>query len=211
MVLYSSIDILDADFRRSALDAGFAAVIVKPVKSGHLLNAIKSSIGLGLENVSETHETAIDEQEKVGSVVLSILLVDDNKLNQKVGTKILQRLGYDPDVVGSGAEAIVACSTKAYGAVLMDIEMPEMDGITAATLIREKLASGERPYIVALTANVLASERHRYLTSGMDGYLSKPIDLDALTLVLKEAANFHRANRNENSIGGQSTGGTENA
>ena len=94
----------------------------------------------------------------------------------------------------------------------MDIEMPEMDGITATARIRDQLADSDRPYIVALTANAMASDRAHYLNSGMDGYLSKPIDIDALELVIKGAADFRRANWSDAPIGKRSAKGeTPNA
>lgn len=118
---------------------------------------------------------------------LSILLVDDNAINRKVGTKILQRLGYDPDIAKSGAEAIKRCTNKRYDVVLMDIEMPEMDGVTATAQLRETLPQNEMPRIVALTANAMSAERTRYIEAGMDDYLSKPIDVAALAGSLRRA------------------------
>ena len=116
--------------------------------------------------------------------------MDDNAINRQVAKKILKRLGYVPEVVSSGAQAIEACSKTSFDAVLMDIEMPEMDGITAAARIREQAGDRPRPFIVALTANAMASERENYLRSGMDDYLSKPIDVDALSRSLRAAAEF---------------------
>jgi CheY-like chemotaxis protein len=85
--------------------------------------------------------------------------------------------------------------------------MPEMDGMTAAAWIRDRLADRERPYIVALTANAMAAERLHYLNSGMDSYLSKPIDVDTLTSVLKDAACFRRTNRSGVPVGAPPAGG----
>jgi CheY-like chemotaxis protein len=119
-----------------------------------------------------------------------VLLVDDNRINQKVASRILQTNGYAPDVVGSGEEAVRACLARRYDVVFMDIEMPEMDGIAATALIRSRISPSEQPYVVALTANAMAAERQRYLASGMDAYLSKPIDVDALTATLRASARF---------------------
>ncbi len=187
LILFSSISSVDPEFRDGVEEIGFSAVLTKPAKSGHLLNALASALG---------SETAVSSEQDVGIVKatdvdsLSILLVDDNIINQKVAKKILKRLGYNCDVVSSGAEAIDSCLSADYDVVLMDIEMPEMDGITAAGLIHEKIDRGEWPYIVALTANAMASERERYLEAGMDDYLSKPIDVDALSESLRAAAGF---------------------
>jgi CheY-like chemotaxis protein len=93
-------------------------------------------------------------------------------------------------VVSSGEEAARACFAEHYDVVLMDIEMPDMDGIAATALIRQKLPKALQPYVVALTANAMARERERYLRSGMDDYLSKPLDVAALTASLRAATEF---------------------
>lgn len=117
---------------------------------------------------------------------LSILLVDDNRMNQKLGLKTLARLGYVPDVVGDGRQAVDACVARPYDIVLMDIEMPELDGVEAAAEIIARLG-GDRPRIIALTANAIAGDREKYLSTGMDGYLSKPLRLEELVAVLESA------------------------
>jgi CheY-like chemotaxis protein len=124
---------------------------------------------------------------------LHVLLVDDNVINRKVGSKILKRLGYAPVVVSSGADAVESCKAADFDIVLMDIEMPDMDGIAATARIREEVPAARIPYVVALTANAMASERENYLQSGMDDYLSKPIDVDALTASLQAAADRRTA------------------
>ena len=118
---------------------------------------------------------------------LKILLVDDNRINRKVAAKILLANGLSSDAVARGAEAIVQAKAKNYDVILMDIEMPEMDGITATARIHQATDPATRPYIVALTANAMASERDTYLRSGMDDYLSKPIEVAALIGVLHTA------------------------
>ncbi|MEO1191710.1 MAG: response regulator [Pseudomonadota bacterium] len=195
LLLFSSISSVDPDFRKGVEEIGFTAVLTKPAKSGHLLAALTASL------VEAGTPTATDEQsgtisqalEEIGDGDLKILLVDDNAINRKVGKKILGRLGYGCDLATSGEEAVEACRASSYDAVLMDIEMPEMDGMTAAGLIKDHLGAERRPYIVALTANAMASERESYLEAGMDDYLSKPIDVEALSQSLEEAADFRRA------------------
>lgn len=117
---------------------------------------------------------------------LSILLVDDNRMNQKLGLKTLARLGYVPDLAGDGRQAVDACMARPYDIVLMDIEMPELDGVEAATEIISRL-TGDRPRIIALTANAITGDREKYLSAGMDGYLSKPLRLEELVVVLEAA------------------------
>jgi len=189
MILFTSISPVDATFRAGADEAGFMAVLTKPTKSGHLLNALVSAIAP--EAVTDGAQAKADDLGLPKDLAdLTVLLVDDNMINQKVGKKILKRLGFTPDVVSSGEDAIVACLSRPYDIVLMDIEMPDMDGITATGHIREKVPADDMPYIVALTANAMSSERENYLKSGMDDYLSKPIDVDALTDSLRAAAKF---------------------
>ena len=111
---------------------------------------------------------------------LKILLAEDNVVNQKVALKILERMGYRADVASNGKEAVEAVKRQPYDVVLMDVQMPEMDGVEAATRIRE--GQGEnRPWIIALTANALQGDKEKYLGVGMDDYLSKPIKLEELS------------------------------
>ncbi|MEZ5865363.1 MAG: response regulator [Geminicoccaceae bacterium] len=191
LILFTSISPMEKHFREEVKAIGFAAVLTKPAKSGHLLNALAAALS--------TEAGATRPEQATGGIDtlslppdLTILLVDDNLINQKVGRKILGRLGYTPDVVGSGAEALDACASRPFDLVLMDIEMPEMDGLTAAGLIREQCSADRRPFIVALTANAMASERDSYLGAGMDDYLSKPIDVAALSETIRAAARFHQ-------------------
>jgi len=116
----------------------------------------------------------------------TVLLAEDNPVNQKVGTLMLGRLGYKVDVVGNGREAVRAFQEFPYNAIILDCQMPEMDGFETTKLIREIEAGKSRVPIIALTANALAGERERCIDAGMDDYLSKPIDLKSLGAKLAE-------------------------
>ena len=186
MILFSSISSIEPTFRERVAEVGFQAVLTKPAKSGQLINALAEAIAP--TGSAAASEDARDADVPAAVEPLSILLVDDNAINQKVAKKILNRLGYAPDIVSSGQEAIDACLSRRFDVVLMDVEMPGMDGITAARLIREQTAAEQAPYLVALTANAMASDRESYLHSGMDDYLSKPIDVGALSKSLRAAA-----------------------
>ncbi len=111
---------------------------------------------------------------------LRILLVEDNLINQKVAQKMLKQLGHNADIAANGKEAIRALERRPYQIVFMDIHMPEMDGIEATKINRERLISQERPHIVALTAYNLEYSREMCLQAGMDDYISKPAVIDDL-------------------------------
>jgi signal transduction histidine kinase/CheY-like chemotaxis protein len=150
----------------------FVKRLTKPVKRTHLLaNLVELTGGqpaqpritgpLGLSPLSD-------------KVPLRILMAEDNHINQKVGLALLSRLGYRADVVGNGLEAVESVIRQPYDLVLLDIQMPEMDGLEAAQAIRKKLGD-KCPILVALTANAFHGAREEYLSQGFDDYLSKPI------------------------------------
>ena len=112
---------------------------------------------------------------------MKVLLAEDNVVNQRVAQKLFSKIGLDVDIVFDGEAAVAAANAQPYDLIVMDIEMPDMDGIAATNHIRSLLPDDRVPYIVALTANAMNSERDNYLKSGMDDYLSKPIDVEALT------------------------------
>ncbi|MEM1041394.1 MAG: ATP-binding protein [Bacteroidota bacterium] len=119
---------------------------------------------------------------------LRILLAEDNVVNQKVALRILEKLGFRADVVANGEEAVRAVQGVPYDVVLMDVQMPVMDGLAATRKIREVLPAERQPCIVALTANALPEHREQCLEAGMDVYLSKPIQRDALAGAIKKVA-----------------------
>ncbi|WLT37191.1 response regulator [Synechocystis sp. B12] len=119
---------------------------------------------------------------------LTILLAEDNLINQQVARLLLKKLGYPVDVVNNGQEALLALARTDYDVVLMDVEMPEMDGLTATEHIRRSHARSERRWIIAVTAYSMEGDRERCLASGMNDYVSKPIRLEALQQALQVAA-----------------------
>ncbi|MBL8838902.1 MAG: PAS-domain containing protein [Alphaproteobacteria bacterium] len=111
------------------------------------------------------------------AAALSVLLAEDNPVNQRLATTLLKRLGHDVAVAANGYEAVLAARTAAHDVILMDVQMPELDGIEAARLIREEEGrTGRRTPIVALTAHAMQGARESYLAAGMDDFLTKPID-----------------------------------
>jgi len=116
---------------------------------------------------------------------LRILLAEDNVVNQKVALRMLERIGYRADVVNNGLEALERLQRISYDVVLMDVQMPEMDGLEATRLIRRQGQSPDRPWIIAMTAGAMAGDRQACLDAGMDDYITKPVQLHALQSALE--------------------------
>jgi len=119
---------------------------------------------------------------------LRILLAEDNVVNQKLALRLLQQMGYRADLASNGVEAVESVERQPYDVVLMDVQMPEMDGLEASRRITAKWPAGERPRIVAMTANAMAGDREACLAAGMDDYITKPIRVEALVQALATAA-----------------------
>ena len=117
---------------------------------------------------------------------LRILLAEDNVVNQKLALRILQQMGYRADLASNGLEAIESVRRQIYDVVLMDVQMPEMDGLEASRRITAKWPAGQRPRIVAMTANAMQGDREQCLAAGMDDYVTKPIRVDALVAALSQ-------------------------
>jgi CheY-like chemotaxis protein len=117
-------------------------------------------------------------------------MAEDNAINQRVGKLILQRAGFLIDLVADGSEAVIAHSRHPYDVILMDCQMPIMDGFEASRKIRE--LDGKQPVIIAVTANALVGERERCLEAGMNDYLSKPFQAEQLVGVIKKWAAVER-------------------
>ena len=131
--------------------------------------------------------SADGEQPKAGlhpPAPLRILMAEDNAINQRVGKLILQRAGFHIDLVGDGNEAVEAHRANPYDVILMDCQMPAMDGFEASRQIR--LLEQRQPVIIAVTANALVGERERCLGAGMDDYLSKPFQAEQLVAVVQK-------------------------
>jgi len=163
-------------------EAGFAAFLTKPVKQSILHDCLitamdravrRGTSGRAPEPILTRHTVAETRKRKV-----RILLAEDNATNQKVALKILEKHGYRADAVGNGREAVQAVMAMPYDLVLMDVQMPEMDGIEAARILRDRAASGVLPSrtpIIALTAHAMQGDRDKCLEAGMVGYVTKPI------------------------------------
>jgi CheY-like chemotaxis protein len=152
----------------------FAAYLTKPVREAQLRSCLMTLAGRP-EGVNTGMVTRHSLRE--ASRRLRVLLAEDNRTNQKVATIMLQRLGHEVAVAANGAEAVDALKADRYDLVLMDVQMPEVDGFEATRRIRDPQSGvlDARVPIVAMTAHAMKGDRERCLESGMDGYLAKPI------------------------------------
>ena len=118
---------------------------------------------------------------------LSILVAEDNLINQMLVQMMLEALGYSCDIVNHGREVLTAIENREYDLILMDVEMPEMDGIEASRALRMRLGQQDAPQIIAVTAHVLAGSRERFLAAGMNDFVAKPVIIDELRAALIRA------------------------
>ena len=160
-------------------EIGFSAYLTKPIKQSQLFDCLTTVVGTTENIVNQSKETIITKHSLVDNnkSKISILLAEDNITNQKVALRILHNLGYQADIVDNGQKAVQCLREKQYDLVLMDIQMPEMDGFEATNVIRESndVYDSNIP-IIALTAHAMKGDRERCLEQGMDDYLAKPID-----------------------------------
>ena len=173
-----------------ASDFGFRAILSKPVHRDDLQASLLTALGLDAEEHPPTGLLA-DRPPRVASLDAGrLLLAEDNPINQKVAVAMLSGAGYQVDTVPDGAAAVEAVLAQTYDAILMDCQMPELNGYEATAAIRAYEGSARRTPIIALTAGARREDRDRCLASGMDDYLSKPVSKDALlALVARSVKN----------------------
>jgi PAS domain S-box-containing protein len=167
-------------------EAGFAAYLTKPIKPSHLYDTLLELFGGAPEEETATEATI--GQGLAERPPMRILVVEDNAVNQQLALLLLEKLGYRADVAGNGVEALEALERQPYDLVLMDVEMPEMDGLEATRRIHQRWPRERRPHIVAVTANAMEGERELCLQAGMDDYITKPIRTEALTAAVEKGA-----------------------
>lgn len=165
----------------------FIKNISKPIRPSSLYDALMTTTFGRPKQIKKSKIKPNFDQEMGSKFPMKILLAEDNLVNQKVAQKILQKLGYQIDIVSNGLEALETIRERAYDLILMDINMPEMGGVEACRHIRQLKFPFVQPYIVALTANAMKGDREQFLKEGMDDYLSKPIQIDQLTEALKRS------------------------
>ena len=163
---------------------GISAYLTKPVDEGDLYDCLAEVLGGDRRSTVPHLVTRHSLREARQPAAAHLLVAEDNEVNQKVAVRILEKLGYSVEVAEDGHEAVEACGRARYDAVLMDVQMPGMDGYEATRLIREREAGGRRTPIVAMTANAMKGDREKCLDAGMDDYVSKPVTPAELEAVL---------------------------
>lgn len=177
---------------QQAQDVQFAAIVNKPIPQSQLYQILVKAIGFttsygkiaGTPIKIKSTDTSLVNANIADELPLNILLAEDIVVNQKVALLILRQMGYRADVANNGIEVIEALRRQSYDVVLMDMQMPEMDGLNATKLIYQEFVPELRPRIIAMTANAMIGDREKCLAAGMDDYVSKPIRVEDLKAAL---------------------------
>jgi signal transduction histidine kinase/CheY-like chemotaxis protein len=186
LVMLTSLGQREADPRMEH----FAAFLTKPVKASQLHDVLVQVLaqdqppGLLLRASELEKDVSLFDSSMGRRFPLRILLAEDNSINQKLALNLLERMGYYADVAGNGLEVLDALRRQTYHLVLMDMQMPEMDGLEATRRIRREFAPDLQPHIIAMTANATQEDREQCLAAGMNDYLSKPIRMNELINLL---------------------------
>jgi PAS domain S-box-containing protein len=191
LILFSSLG-----RREAGADAAlFAAQITKPLKPSQLYDALMTIFAgqpVTIRKGEQDMKSQLDP-DLAKRLPLRILLAEDNAVNQKVALRLLARLGYRADVAANGLEAVAAVRRQPYDVVLMDVQMPEMDGLEASRRIKQGEGVAGAPRIIALTADAMQGDRERCLAAGMDDYITKPIHVEALVAALTKTRTLSAA------------------
>jgi CheY-like chemotaxis protein len=180
-----------SDQHEAVRQLGVKSIVPKPLKPSMLRATLlkyfetpaSSGVAGSLGEARKSSESSDSDMSR--RHLLHILLVEDNLTNRKVALSMLKHLGYEADVAVNGLEAVKAVHKQTYDVILMDVQMPEMDGLEATRQIRVDLAASDQPYIIAMTAAATQVDREKCLGVGMDDFLAKPTRLEDLAHALK--------------------------
>ena len=188
LVMLSSLSEREATRHAEDEPVAFAATLAKPIKPSQLFDVLAEIFGdedgRGMRRTIQTVSSF--DREMAEQLPLRILLAEDNAINQKLGIRLLARLGYRADVAGNGFETLDALRRQPYDVVLMDVQMPDMDGLEATGHIVAEWPVEKRPRIIAMTANAMQGDREMCLEAGMNDYVSKPIRTERLIEALHQ-------------------------
>ena len=193
LILFSSLGL-----RESEVDAGlFDAFLAKPLRQSQLFDTL---VTLLVPTATEITDSMHTEKPKIDKDLgtrhpLRILLAEDNLVNQKLALRLLEQMGYRADVASNGVEALESVARQTYDVVLMDVQMPEMDGLEASRRLTQKYSRHDRPHIIAMTANAMQGDREMCLAAGMDDYIAKPIRVERMIIALQNAPKRNRKNK----------------
>jgi GAF domain-containing protein/CheY-like chemotaxis protein len=182
LILFSSLGLRDIE-----AEAGlFAAYLAKPLRQSQLFDTLVTLFAPDIPTkiASDRPRKARIDPDMAERHPLRILLAEDNLVNQKLATRLLEQMGYRVDLASNGKEALESVARQTYDVVLMDVPMPEMDGLEASRRLNADYPAGTRPKIIAMTANAMQGDREMCIDAGMDDYIAKPIRVDLLTEAL---------------------------
>lgn len=178
-----------AEDKVDAVALGISEIITKPVKTGVLYETMRRLL-LGKRATRQHQQASAEEGSLLASEIpLKILVAEDNPINQRVITLLLEKLGYKIELAGNGLEVLAALKRSSFDVVLMDVQMPEMDGLETSREICDLYPREHRPHIIALTADASNEDRELCLASGMNDYLSKPVRSNKVAEALRQAYN----------------------
>ncbi|MGC1393131.1 MAG: response regulator [Coleofasciculaceae cyanobacterium] len=179
----------------------FAAFLTKPIKQSHLYNILSQIFGKQFVHVKSSGNNTMQINAQLSQEhPLKILLAEDNIVNQKVALLLLAQMGYQADVALNGIQVLEALHRQSYDVILMDMQMPEMDGLTATRSICQQWQKEVRPRIIAMTANAMEGDREACLAAGMDDYISKPIRTETLVQALINSPKSLKIGQEKDSI-----------
>jgi CheY-like chemotaxis protein len=188
LVLFTSLGVPD---RTDLKGVEFAGLLTKPIKQSQLFDRLQTIFAFRRKLADTARAKPSDTRPPASDLSVElprkILIAEDNPVNQKVIVLLLKSLGYRADVVADGVEVLTALERTTYDVILMDVQMPELDGREATRRIRKQEDIGGQPYIIALTADALDGDRERCIAAGMDDYLSKPLDRRDLINALRRS------------------------
>lgn len=183
LILFSSLGVREAETQGDV----FVAYLAKPLRQSQLFDTLVTIFAPKEAAVHSTSQPAGDtDAPKLAQIhPLRILLAEDNLVNQKLALRLLENMGYRADLASNGIEAVESVERQTYDVVLMDVQMPEMDGLEASRRITEGKSPEQRPRIIAMTANAMQGDREMCLAAGMDDYIAKPFRVPILIEALK--------------------------